>query len=125
MQKGLSLSFPCRSCRAPLCFSVLQLNKNEGCLQCASCQAAYAFADETLRRHIGKFEALCRQIADSEEILSHTSVGVHIGGREVKIPYRILLTRLTSKLDLIVEGEVLTIDFRLEPCKDLPSGGSA
>lgn len=119
MQRGPFLSFKCQSCEQSVLFSVLELNKQQGCVECKECHSAYAFADETLRRQLIKFEALCRQIADSEEILSQTSVGIHVAGQEVRIPYRILLTRLNSKLDLTLDGQKLTIEFRLEPCKDL------
>lgn len=120
MQKGHLLSFKCRGCQEPVHFSILEIRSKKGVITCASCGATYALGDPVLRRQIEKFEALCRQIADSEEILSNASVGIDLNGHQVRIPYRILLTRLNSKLDLVVDDEKLSIEFRLEPRADVP-----
>lgn len=121
MQKGHRLVFTCQSCHHPVPFSVLDLKNDHGAVHCDGCGVSYAFGDPTLRRQIEKFEALCRQIAASEEILSNTSVGIQVGGQEVSVPYRILLTRLNSKLDLAIGDQNLTIAFRVEPRQDLPA----
>src|ERR1700722_3814205 len=111
MQKGHFLQFCCQSCQNPIQFSVFDLEKSEG-IQCSECGFLYDFNDEVLRRQLRKFENLCRQIQLSEEILSNTSVGIYLGDREVKIPYKLLLTRLNSTLDLMVGDRPLTIIFR-------------
>ncbi len=38
----------------------------------------------------------------------------------MKIPFKLLLTRLNSTLDLMVGDDPLTIRFRVEPAKDIP-----
>lgn len=119
MQKGHHLQFCCQACQSPIHFSVFELEKNNQ-VQCASCGLVYHFNDEGLKRQLAKFENLCRQIQASEEILSNTSVGIFIGEKEVKIPYKLLLSRLNSTLDLMVGGRPLTITFRIEPALDTP-----
>lgn len=119
MQKGHFLQFCCQSCQTPIQFSVFDLEKNER-IKCSECGLLYDFNDEILRRQLRKFENLCRQIQLSEEILSNTSVGIYLGDREVKIPYKLLLTRLNSTLDLMVGDRPLTITFRIEPTIDTP-----
>lgn len=121
MQKGHLLEFACRTCNAPVHFSVFDLEKREGEIQCSECSLIYDFSDETLRRQLRKFENLCRQIQLSDEILSQASIGITVGGREVKIPFKILLTRLNSTLDLLIGDQPLTITFRIEPSTDLQS----
>lgn len=121
MQKGHVLEFSCQSCKSSVCFSIFDLDKNEGEIPCSECSLVYDFGDEDLKRQLKKFEGLCRQIQQSEEILSNTSIGIHIGDREVKIPFKLLLTRLNSTLDLMVDDKPLTIVFRIEPTRDLPS----
>lgn len=118
MQKGSRLQFCCQSCQKPIEFSVFDLEKNK-LVACENCDKNYAFADDTLIRQIKKFEALCRQIRDSEEILGNTAVGINIGERLVKIPYKLLLTRLSSSLDLTIGDSLVSISFRIEPGKDL------
>lgn len=119
MQKGHTLQFCCQSCQHPIQFSVFTLDKSET-ISCPECHMLYDFTNEALCRQLRKFENLCRQIQASEEILSNTAVGIYLGDREVKIPYKLLLTRLNSTLDLIVGDRPLTITFRIEPTLDTP-----
>lgn len=120
MQKGHLLQFSCQSCQHPVQFSMFDLDKSKEGTRCSSCGLVYDFSDETIQRQLRKFIDLCLQIQRSEEILSNTSVGVYIGDREVKIPYKLLLTRLNSTLDLMVGDRPLTITFRIEPATDTP-----
>jgi hypothetical protein len=120
MQKGHLLQFSCQCCQTPVTFSIFEIDKKSA-ITCSQCQTTFDFSDEKLNRQLHQFENLCRQIQQSEEILSNTSVGIYIGDREIKIPYKILLTRLNSTLDLMIDGRPLTITFRIEPTADTPS----
>lgn len=53
----------------------------------------------------------------SEEILNSASIAVSVGPHEVKVPFKILLTRLRSTLDLDVGGSKVSISYRTEPLK--------
>lgn len=119
MQKGHTLQFQCLSCGAPVTFSIFDLD-NQATIGCHRCEKKYAFTDSTLVRQLKKFEALCRQIQDSEEILGAASVGVDVGEHHVKVPYKLLLTRLSSSLDLNIGEQKFSIFFRIEPIKDTP-----
>jgi hypothetical protein len=114
MKKGHFLEFSCQNCKNPIQFSIFDLKEN---LSCKTCRLLYDFNDARLKRQLEKFESLCRQIQQSEEILSDTSVGVSIGDREVQIPYKLLLTRLNSTLQLMIDDQPLRITFRVEPAK--------
>lgn len=119
MQKGHSLQFNCISCQEPVRFSIFEL-ENQAPLSCANCTKKYTFNDPTLIKQMKKFEALCRQICDSEEILGQASIGVDCGEHHVKIPYKLLLTRLNSCLDLKIGDHPISIVFRIEPLQDIP-----
>jgi hypothetical protein len=119
MQKGHTLQFKCLSCQSPVTFSIFDLD-NENPICCHSCEKKYVFNDTVLVRQLKKFEALCRQIQDSEEILGSASVGVDVGEHHVKVPYKLLLTRLSSSLDLNMAGQKVSIFFRIEPARDTP-----
>lgn len=121
MQKGRTLHFSCLSCQEPIHFSIFDLDRQEWKIVCPSCQKTYALQDEKLKRQLRKFEALCLQIVESEEILADTAVGVQVGERDVLIPFKILLTRLNSYLDLHIGNQLLRITFRIEPTKDILS----
>lgn len=120
MQKGHFLHFPCQGCQSEISFSLFNIEKKNGLVSCNHCQLTYDFSHEDLARQLRKFAKLCEQIQESEEILSNTAIGVHIGDKEIKIPFKILLSRLNSKLDLMIGDHPLTITFRIEPSKDLP-----
>lgn len=118
MQKRHQLEFECQECKEAVPFSIFNLDQHpEIC--CSHCTSRYIFDDETLKRQLTKFHALCSQILDSQEILSMASIGVDVGAKQVKIPFKLLLTRLGSHLDLMIGGKPCLISFRFEPLSDL------
>lgn len=121
MQKGHKLQFHCQSCKHPVSFSIFELDMQGSQLACSSCNKKYVLDDPILKRQLKKFEALCRQIHESEEILGNASIGVDVGEKHVKIPYKLLLTRLNSSMDLTIGGQPLSISFRIEPIHDIPA----
>lgn len=119
MQKGHLLQFKCQKCTHLVNFSIFELENGHEHVVCEECGLIYDFSDESLRRQLSKFEKLCLQIQQSEEILSNSSIGIYLGDREIKIPYKILLSRLNSTLDLKMGEHTLKIVFRIEPKLDL------
>lgn len=119
MQKGHNLEFTCQGCQHPITFSVFNLNESNHQVSCDHCQKKYSFDDATLLRQLNKFVKLCQQIHDSEEILGNTSVGIDVGAHHVTIPYKLLLTRLSSILDLMIGDKPLQIQFRIEPVEEI------
>ena len=104
----------CINCKKPVSFSIVDLDK-DNLVSCSECGKKYGLGEENLKRQLKKFANLCRQIQESEEILGSASVAVSVGRDEVKIPFKILLTRLKSTLDLQIGKERLVITFRIEP----------
>lgn len=115
MQKGPHLEFCCTGCSSPVPFSVIDLSEQKHLVPCPTCKKKYVFDDETLIRQLKKFSNLCLAIHDSEEILGNATIGVNLGKEEVKIPFKLLLTRLSSTLDLMIGDTPLSIVFRIEP----------
>lgn len=118
MQIGSSLEFLCVQCKDAIVFSVLHSEKYKAPITCGNCKKQYLFDDATILKDLKKFEALCQQIHFSRDILGISSVAVNISSHEVKIPYKILLTRLNSTIDLKFEDKSISIRFRIEPIKD-------
>jgi len=119
MQKGHLLQFDCQNCQQPVHFSLFDIEADHDAIVCSHCQKKYVLNDQTLRRQLAKFQALCCQIAESEEILGDTTIAVKVGEQEVRLPYKLLLTRLTSHLNLKVGAEQRSIVFRMEPLRDM------
>lgn len=118
IQKGAHLQFDCLECATPVPFSVLELGEERCEVNCSTCSHSYLFDDPATQRQLQKFEALCRQIQDSEEILGSTNVAIDVGPHQVKVPYKLLLTRLNSQLHLDMGDKQVTITFRMEPAQD-------
>jgi hypothetical protein len=112
---GPRLEFACVECEEPVTFSAFGPIYGASC---PVCERRYSFESESLQVHLRKFEALCRQLRDSEEILSQAAVAVDVNGHEVKIPFRLLLTRLNSILTLEIEGKRTEIRFRVDATRD-------
>lgn len=121
MQNGHKLQFHCQSCQEPVVFSVLDPNHFKDTVACTQCGKRYVFEDETILRHLKQFEALCRQIHASEEILGSTGVAIDVGSHHVTVPFNILLTRLSSVIELKMHGKKVVIAFRVEPLRDIPT----
>lgn len=124
MQRGQHLEITCQSCQCPVRFSIFFLEETGNVIECKECGKKYGFNDETLLRQLDKFEKLCRQIHESEEILGNSSVGIDVGNNHVTIPFKLLLTRLNSSLELIIGEKPCKIVFRIEPRCDIPSGST-
>lgn len=119
MQVGHKLQFHCQLCQESIVFSVLDPDHFGNIVACEGCGKKYAF-DEALLKHLKQFEALCRQIHASEEILGSTAIAVDVGTHHVKVPFNILLTRLSSVIELKIDGKKVVIAFRVEPLRDIP-----
>ncbi|MGK5594865.1 MAG: hypothetical protein ACSNEK_05870 [Parachlamydiaceae bacterium] len=119
MQRGQTLEFQCQKCQKAVPFSIFELERRQD-ISCPTCSKKYLIQDEILIRQLKKFESLCIQIRESEEILGNAGIGVDVGDKNVKIPFKLLLTRLSSYLNLTLGDQPLTIAFRLEPLKDSP-----
>jgi len=115
LQIGENLEFSCikDGCNNTVRFSIFDISKNYT-VSCSECSNEYKFTAGLLQK-LAKFESLCRAITDSEDILSNTNVSIDVGGHSVKIPFRLLLTRLNTQLDLDINGKQIEIKFRLMP----------
>ena len=120
-QSGHKLQFHCQECETPILFSVLDRDHFDRVVICGGCERKYAFQDETLLRHLRQFEALCHQIYASEEILGSTAIAIDVGTHHVQVPFNILLTRLSTVIELNINGKKSVIYFRVEPLKDIPA----
>ena len=125
MKDQCRLQFQCQQCDHPILFSVLESENFNSGIKCSKCSQKYAFDDQTLQVHLEKFEALCKQLHASHEILGKTAVAIDVGAHHVKVPFNILLTRLSAVIELVINGKSTQIAFRVEPLVDIPMAASA
>lgn len=112
MKDKASFQLDCLTCQHPVLFSLSDLDDVVACQECGQ---KYGLHEESLKRQLQKFAALCTQIRDSEEILGNAGVAVEVGPNKVQMPFKILLTRLKSTLNLQIGKNTLTITFRTQP----------
>lgn len=112
-----SFSIDCINCKTPVPFSLKSLDKLPSIAKCPECGKPFGIEPGPLARQIKLFVDLCQQLKASEEIFSNASVGVRVGKEEVKVPFKLLLTRLRSTLDIEVDGQKVSISYRTEPLR--------
>ena len=112
-----TFSLTCTDCNFQIDVPLQALSQLPLIVHCPHCQKQFGFSDNTIASQIKQFISLCKEIKASENILSSASIAVRIGKDEVKVPFKLLLTRLRSTFDLDVGGKKITISYRTEPKK--------
>lgn len=113
MNEGSSLEFKCTECQFPVSFSVVGEDNPSKSLVCKKCEKKYLLGPQIVAQ-LKKFEALCKQIQASKDIFGQAAIAVDVGPHQVKIPFQLLLTRLSSVLELNIGGEKASISFRVD-----------
>jgi heterodisulfide reductase subunit A-like polyferredoxin len=114
VKEGNVLHFNCGECGSSVEFCPLSSSE----IKCGCCEKQYTFSEE-LSHQLTLFRDLCVQIHRSQEILGQTSIAIDLEEKQLRIPYNLLLTRLSSVIELEIEGKVCELTFRIEPGKDL------
>ena len=111
-----SIDFDCleHDCDTSIKFDLLSLRDSSGLLACSSCRRQYQFTNEFLEK-LEKLKTLILAVRDCESILGDCSIGVATPAGEVKIPYRLLLTRLNTLISLQLDDETIDFNFRIDP----------
>jgi hypothetical protein len=114
---GFSINVHCTHCDSLVCIPYHPTKKLPWIAKCPGCGKQFGIESPTIARQVKLFIDLCQQIKASEEILANAAIAVTVGSTEVKIPFRLLLTRLKTSLDLDVGGKKLSVFTRIEPQK--------
>lgn len=117
MTHAFSIEIHCTHCGTLISFPYRPTAKLPWIARCTGCNKQFGIESGTIARQIKLFVGLCQQLKASEEILANAAIAVTVGSTEVKIPFRLLLTRLKSTLDLDVEGKKISVSSRTEPLK--------
>ena len=114
---GFSIEIHCTHCGSLVSFPYRPTAKLPWITRCSGCNKQFGIESDTIARQIRLFVDLCQQLKASEEILANAAIAVTVGSTEVKIPFRLLLTRLKSTLVLDVGGKNIAVSSRTEPLK--------
>lgn len=116
-QNGFSIEIHCTHCGTLVSIPYRPTAKLPWIARCSGCGKQFGIESSTIARQIKLFVGLCQQLKASEEILANAAIAVTVGSTEVKVPFRLLLTRLKSTLDLEIDGKKMTVSSRTEPLK--------
>ena len=121
MKNHNNLEFKCISdgCDEFLSLSLKDMESNPT-VSCSGCGKSYNFNEEFLHK-MTKFEKLVMAVRDAEDILGSTNVAITIKGHQIKVPYRLLLTRLNTLITLNLGGKEISFRFRIEPLNEQKS----
>ena len=118
MNATCKIEFKCISpaCATPIDFSLTEIESN-GTLVCPHCGKAYSFHPDFVDK-MKRFYKLVEAVQDARDILGNANVAINVKGNEVKIPYRLLLTRMNTLITLKMDDGELTFRFRVEPLNE-------
>lgn len=103
-------------CNGNIVFGMFSLSDDDK-VSCPECSNEYFFNQDLICK-LKKFFDLISAVRDASEILGSTNVSIDVEGREVKIPYRLLLTRLNTVLTLHIGDKKIDFRYRVEPLRD-------
>lgn len=98
-------------------FDLMSLKAAKGLASCGNCHRPYQFEQAFLDK-LEKLRCLILAVQDAGDILDECNVSVTTPAGEVKIPYRLLLTRLNTLISLEAGGKTMDFNFRVEPLND-------
>lgn len=109
------IEFKCiqKKCLNPILFNLGEVEQKSS-LDCPHCGKLYVFHQDFIVK-MSKFVNLINAVQNARDILGDTSVAVQMKDQEVKIPYRLLLTRMNTLITLKMDEGELTFRFRVEP----------
>ena len=118
MSNDCEIEFKCiyPQCDSVVDFYIKDIETNNF-LFCKKCNKKYSFHQDFVEK-IKKFSRLIEAVQDAKEILGNTNVAIKSKDGEIKVPYRILLTRMNTLLTLQMDDGVISFKLRVEPLNE-------
>ena len=112
------IEFNCleEKCKQPIAFRLLDIEKNLQ-VKCQNCNKDYSFNRDLVNK-LKKFDKLISAIREAKDILSDTNVAINFKKYELRVPYRLLLTRMNTLLTLNIGNDKIVFKFRVEPLEE-------
>jgi hypothetical protein len=119
MQLRAAVDFVCLDddCDSIIKFNVMDLEGSKGRITCPECRREYHFSRAFLDK-LQRLRTLIMAVRGAEDMLGDINVAVTTPMGEVKVPYRLLLTRLNTIISLDVDGRRIDFNFRIEPLNE-------
>ncbi|MCJ8332106.1 MAG: hypothetical protein HRT89_09545 [Lentisphaeria bacterium] len=111
------VDFQCIDCAETIDFNLMTLQENDGQVSCKHCHRPFKFSKK-FQEKLLKLRQLIVAIREAEDIIDDCNVSVTTAIDNVKVPYRLLLTRMNTLISLKVSNKVIDFNFRIEPLND-------
>ena len=111
---GIGFHCPQENCAGTVKFDLSETSSEDFQAVCPVCHRAYVF-NAALRSKLERMMRLINAIREAEDLLEDSVVSVSVAGGEVRLPYAMLLTRLNTRLKLVVDGKPVDIHLLVEP----------
>jgi len=114
LSAGIGFHCPQENCTGTVKFDLSETSSEDFQAVCPVCHRAYVF-NAALRNKLERMMRLITAIREAEDLLEDCVVSVAVAGGEVRLPYAMLLTRLNTRLKLVVDGKPVDIHLLVEP----------
>jgi uncharacterized Zn-finger protein len=101
-------------CNHEIAIDLIDAQGKAGEVRCPVCHREYHFEGEFIGK-LRRLRNLILAVQDVQDILDSTSIGITTVNGELKLPYRLLLTRMNTVISLDIEGKKVDFYFRTEP----------
>jgi hypothetical protein len=105
---------PAAECGKNIVFDLLTLKENDAQVMCGECMQPYQF-DNSFTRKLDQLRKMVLAVKEAEDIIDDCNVSITTVNGEVKLPYRLLLTRMNTLISLEIFDKVIDFNFRIEP----------
>ncbi|MFW6413835.1 MAG: hypothetical protein ACOCZS_00915 [Verrucomicrobiota bacterium] len=104
-------------CESVIKFNIMDLEESGGRVSCPECYREYRF-DKPFLDKLQRLRKLIMAVREAEDLLGDVNVAITTSTEEVKIPYRLLLTRLNTTITIDMGGRKVDFNFRIEPLNE-------
>ncbi|MFO7821625.1 MAG: hypothetical protein R6V56_06200 [Lentisphaeria bacterium] len=104
-------------CESVIKFNILDLEESNGRVTCPVCHREYDF-DRPFLQKLERLRNLILSVREAEDLLGDVNVAITTSTDEVRIPYRLLLTRLNTIISIDIGGRQVDFNFRIEPLNE-------
>ena len=98
-------------------FNIMDLEEAGGRVTCPECRREYDF-DRSFLDKLERLRTLILSVRAAEDLLGDVNVAITTSTEEIRIPYRLLLTRLNTIISIDIGGVKVDFNFRIEPLNE-------
>lgn len=118
MKNYKHIEFNCleEKCGKQILFKLEEVEEKPS-VHCPNCKKEYNFNGSFIGK-LKKFDNLISAVRDAKDILGDTNVAINFKNHDIRIPYRLLLTRMNTLFKINIGNKKVEFKFRVEPLEE-------